>query len=180
MGTDMWAFETDRLAAGGWHDTSFIDPGLSTLPELVTELLSASVTASLPEEWRGGYSIERAGDWISARDAEGLVLLAVLRDTRDPIGLVLLHESSAERSSSREVRLGYLIREPHWGQGYASEIVLGVVRQAQVAGSGTMLAGVARDNPASVRVLERCGFLRIEADVSAEEPQRELMFQRIL
>ena len=60
-----------------------------------------------------------------------------------------------------EVRLGYLLAEDAWGQGYASELVEGFVRWCrQHPPIASIAGGVARDNVASVRVLTKNGFQR--------------------
>ncbi len=56
--------------------------------------------------------------------------------------------------------LGYWYGKSYWGQGYASEAALTVVRHAFEDLDATMLtAGWFADNPASGRVLEKLGFV---------------------
>jgi len=55
--------------------------------------------------------------------------------------------------------LGYWLGADHWGQGYASEAVGAVVPYAfATVGARRLQACVFAGNPASVRVLEKCGF----------------------
>ena len=62
------------------------------------------------------------------------------------------------------IHLGYLLDEPAWGLGYASEILQGLA--VQFAHQTVQLtAGVGHDNPASARVLEKAGFKQ-DADQS--------------
>jgi RimJ/RimL family protein N-acetyltransferase len=58
-----------------------------------------------------------------------------------------------------EWELGYWIARPHWGKGYAREAVRAVLDHA-IASSGMkrIVASAAVDNPASLKVLDRCGF----------------------
>ena len=54
---------------------------------------------------------------------------------------------------------GYCLGLDYWGQGYASEAALAMVRFAfQRAGKTELAAAVHPDNPASMRVLEKNGF----------------------
>lgn len=58
-----------------------------------------------------------------------------------------------------EVHLGYWIGEPFWGKGYATEAAHAVIDHAfNVAGHNEMLASCRLTNPASRRVIEKCGF----------------------
>jgi RimJ/RimL family protein N-acetyltransferase len=55
--------------------------------------------------------------------------------------------------------LGYWLGEPYWGQGYATEVVRAFVPWAfDQLGLIRMSAMVFTWNPASARVLEKCGF----------------------
>ena len=55
--------------------------------------------------------------------------------------------------------LGYWIGEPHWGQGFATEAARHTVAFAfDTLGAARVYAGHYVDNPASGRVLEKCGF----------------------
>jgi RimJ/RimL family protein N-acetyltransferase len=55
--------------------------------------------------------------------------------------------------------LGYWIGVPFWGCGYATEAALGLIDQAFGDLGHEVLTGSARiSNPASRRVLEKCGF----------------------
>lgn len=57
------------------------------------------------------------------------------------------------------VHLGYWIGEPFWGQGYATEAAQAMVDHVFSATPIQVLAGAARiTNPASRRVLVKCGF----------------------
>jgi len=61
--------------------------------------------------------------------------------------------------------VGYWIAQDHWGHGYATEALLAISRFAfQNAGKDELCAAVHPENAASVRVLEKAGFVydRIE------------------
>ena len=62
----------------------------------------------------------------------------------------------AERSAPE---LGYWLGQPYWGRGYATEAVHAVIDHAFAsAGHDALQAGARVTNPASRRVLEKCGF----------------------
>jgi len=54
--------------------------------------------------------------------------------------------------------VGYWIGRPHWGQGYATEALRLVIEHAKGVGAKGLLAETFPENPASARVLEKCGF----------------------
>lgn len=54
---------------------------------------------------------------------------------------------------------GYWLAEPYWGEGYASEAARCLLAAADKAGIAPIVAGHYADNPASGRVLEKCGFV---------------------
>lgn len=153
-------FETERLVVGPWHELVESDD----LAAMVTPMLTEPVTRALPEDWRGEFSFDRTQRWIADRDAESPTLLVLDKTADTPVGLVLLFESSTELDGT-DIRVGYLLDEMHWGQGYASEIVAGLVTWARtVAESITLTAGVEAGHQASARVLEKNGFELVEND----------------
>ncbi len=88
-------------------------------------MLPVPVTRSLPPPWQGPYSVTRAQQWVEERDKEGTTLLVVDKQVNQPVGLMILFET--EDIYGFEVRLGYLLAEPAWGKGFASELVRGFV-----------------------------------------------------
>ncbi len=111
-----------------WHSLSSSEWHRQELAPLVAELLTEPVTRALPPPWQGTYEIERARDWIADRDAEGTTLLIIDKATCRAIGLMILFElREDDPSTDADVRLGYLLAETTWGQGFASELVAGFV-----------------------------------------------------
>ena len=63
--------------------------------------------------------------------------------------------------TSDDVELGYGLRKPSWGKGYASEVAQALVRRAFTEmGTTSLVACVTIDNVASVRVLKKAGLRR--------------------
>jgi len=166
------AFETERLLAREWHSLSPAEWNERDLADVVAQMLTEPVTRSLPEPWHGRYSLDRAGAWVEERDEEGTTLLVIEKSSREPVGLVLLFETTTgDDTHGIDVRLGYLLSEASWGAGFASELVAGLVlwcRAYPVISSIT--GGVNPDNRASKRVLEKNGFLPVGKS-GAESPE---------
>jgi RimJ/RimL family protein N-acetyltransferase len=63
------------------------------------------------------------------------------------------------RLDGEKPELGYWFGVPFWGQGYATEAVRAVIDHAFTdLGCDQLLSGARINNPASRRVLEKCGF----------------------
>ena len=157
-------FETERLLVAEWRSRELGGRSPDELAAVVVSLLTERVTAPLPPDWQGVYTAERARGWIEERDAEGTTLLVVRKSDGEAVGLVMLFEApSTEDEGASDVRLGYLLAEAVWGQGVASELVEGLVGWCRgEEGLATITGGVALDNPASARLLEKNGFSEIE------------------
>lgn len=166
-------FETERLKVAEWHSYRFESVGEFDLPQVVQQMLTEPVTRSLPEEWHGEYTAQRAIRWIDERNLESTVLLAVERVSGIPVGLLIIVETDAEANRAN-LRIGYLLGEPHWGAGLGSELLQGFLIWCQEKQIPLRIsAGVSLDNPASIRVLERCGFVQVD-----EQPdESEVIYQ---
>jgi len=164
------AFETNRLRIKEWHSLSRDD---GELARVVAGILTGPVTRSLPTTWQGGYTVKRARAWIEERDNEGTTLLVVEKSTGQAIGLMILFEIDADSFPGEiEVRIGYLLSESAWGQGYATELVRGFVGWCrEYTKIRSLVGGVERDNAASARVLEKSGFQSVqdEAEIGHQE-----------
>jgi ribosomal-protein-alanine N-acetyltransferase len=107
-------------------------------------------------------STEReAGEWIAglaaAREEGGEMVYGIsLRDSGDLIGLAALMNINTEHSRAK---LGYWIGKPYWNSGYATEAVSALIGFGfRVMGLNRIYAFYLAGNPASGRVLEKCGM----------------------
>lgn len=87
-----------------------------------------------------------------------------LRDTGEFVGYCGLERSLAVGVT--EIELGYRLLPIYWGQGLAAEAVQAAVQHAfAVAHLPHVTAFLEPDNGASVRVLEKTGFRRVDSGV---------------
>jgi RimJ/RimL family protein N-acetyltransferase len=109
----------------------------------------AANTARIPHP----YGVDDAEQFIASvnkRDGEACFVV-MRRDGLIGACSIDAHEEGAE--------LGYWLGVPHWGEGYATEAARAVIDHAFGALAHERLqAGARVSNPASRRVLEKCGF----------------------
>lgn len=100
------------------------------------------------------YHEDDARKWIAAPRDPYLpnLLITLPEDGGRIIGCIGLDEE-AER-----IEVGYWIAPAHWGHGYATEALTGLLALARLAGHQRIFSRHASDNPASGRVLRKAGF----------------------
>ncbi|EPJ53659.1 MAG: hypothetical protein OFPI_09770 [Osedax symbiont Rs2] len=141
---------------------------LQNLSAVVMNILTSAVTKSLPPSWQGQYTEQRAKNWITERDNEAVVLLVVEATSANAIGIVILFESGSDQNGI-DLRLGYILAEQFWGQGFATELLNGLVNMASLRNIKSVAGGVEKDNIASTKVLEKCGFNLSPASTGCNE-----------
>ena len=163
------SFNTDRLIVEEWHALSVSELHMA---QAVATILTPRVTRSLPEGWQGEYSADRASMCVAERDQEGATLLVLDGASKAPIGLMVLFESE-EEADGRCIRIGYLLAESAWGRGYGSELLKGFIDWCRTVDISSVIGGVARENSASRRVLEKNGF----SVLPGVQDQQELVYE---
>ena len=131
-------FETERLSVAHWAE-------IIAVPESRRRL----ATQLPPFFDLTGQNIDQ---WIDARAAESDIYLIRETGTEAVFGLMFLTPPF-----NNDIHLGYLLGRSTWGQGYASELLAGLVSHVPKTGF-RLLGGVGRKNPASAHVLRKTGF----------------------
>ena len=156
--TKSCAYNTERLQVLPWKDYADSSEKVFAFAELVSQLLSPEVTKDLPDSWQQVFTGADAKQWVEDRDEESNLLLIQNQSSKAIIGLMFLHESESD-DSSVEVRLGYLIAQEHWGKGYATELIQGLVLWCKgIKKIKSISGGVESGNIGSIKVLERSDF----------------------
>jgi RimJ/RimL family protein N-acetyltransferase len=136
--------ETERLAlrAPRLEDAKAV-------AQIANDRRIAENTARIPHP----YTLVDAENFIaSVNRSDGEIAFLITRE-KVVLGAVGI------RMSEREPDLGYWLGVPFWGHGYATEAVRAVIDHAFVDLDFDALgAGTRVTNPASRRVLEKCGF----------------------
>jgi RimJ/RimL family protein N-acetyltransferase len=100
------------------------------------------------------YREEHAREWIETPQDPRLptLLLTLPGESGRIVGACGLHEDEGE------IAVGYWIEPGHWGCGYATEGLKGVLSLGRLIGHRRIVSRHAADNPASGRVLRKAGF----------------------
>jgi RimJ/RimL family protein N-acetyltransferase len=108
--------------------------------------------------------------WARIRADESVSIRTIVCD-----GGVAGHVVSFERDGQPEV--SYWIGKEHWGKGIATRALAAFLREQP---RRPLQARVAKDNAASIRVLEKCGFTVIGEDRSFANARGEEIDELIL
>jgi RimJ/RimL family protein N-acetyltransferase len=118
--------------------------------QLANDRRIAEYTARIPHP----YALADAENFIaSVNRADGEIAFLITREG------VVLGACGIGMSEREAPDLGYWLGVPFWGHGYATEAVRAVIDHAFAdLGYEALGAGARVTNPASRRVLEKCGF----------------------
>jgi RimJ/RimL family protein N-acetyltransferase len=122
-----------------------------TLAALVNDRRIAEMTTRIPYP---NTLADTEGFLASVNRGDGeTVFLVTARDG------TLLGTCGIARRDGQPPELGYVLGVSYWGNGYATEAARAVIDHAfSDLGDDALVAGARVSNPASRRVLEKCGF----------------------
>jgi RimJ/RimL family protein N-acetyltransferase len=105
------------------------------------------------------YTPDDAKRFIAKATGPGPDLFLAIDVHGEAVGGIGIHPKSDVRCRSAEI--GYWLSESYWGQGIVTDAVSALVPVAFGRYNIVRLqAGIFSNNPASMRVLEKCGFTR--------------------
>ncbi|WP_292368568.1 GNAT family N-acetyltransferase [Methanoregula sp. UBA64] len=117
------------------------------------------IASHLRDAFPSPYTQEDADRFIAFATGPGRHLYLAIDIGGEAIGGIGI--SPLEDVKHRTAEIGYWLAEPFWGRGIATGAVRALVPVAfETTGIVRLEAGIFSDNPASMRVLEKCGFLR--------------------
>lgn len=108
------------------------------------------------------YELKHAQDFLDKRASElaegkAVAFAATIRESGELVGGVGIRLELAQERGE----IGYMIGEPHWGQGYATEATSRVLRYAfEDLNLSRVNASVHATNGGSIRVLEKLGMVK--------------------
>ena len=125
---------------------------------LVKHADNPKVASTLRDAFPSPYTLEDARWFIGLAAATSDMFLAIEvgGEAAGGIGIHVLNDVK-----HRSAEIGYWLAEPYWGKGIVTDAVIAIVpvafRRYDIV---RLQAGIFSNNPASMRVLEKCGFAR--------------------
>ncbi|PKG33368.1 GNAT family N-acetyltransferase [Methanoregula sp.] len=129
-------------------------------PSLVRFANNPRIAATLRDGFPSPYTSGDAERFIAQATASGghNLVLAIEVDGQ-ACGGIGVHP--LEDVYRRTAEIGYWLSEPYWGRGIVTDAVRAIVPVAfDRYNLARIQAGIFENNPASMRVLEKCGFVR--------------------
>ncbi len=149
---DVFRLETPRLWLR-WPRAA----DATAIATLAGERDVAEMTAHIPHPYQAGAAVEFILT-SRAKNLDGRSITLALEPKARP-GAAIGCVGISERSPGAP-ELGYWLGKPYWGKGLMTEAARGLIALSfRVGLAGTLHATALRANPASRRVLEKCGFL---------------------
>jgi RimJ/RimL family protein N-acetyltransferase len=128
-----------------------------TVAALANDKRIAENTCRLPHP----YTRSDAEDFIASPRSGGIAFLITRRDDTviGACGIAVYDAPYVAAPEEAAPEIGYWLGVPYWGRGYASEAVRALIDFAFTERDHDLLqAGARITNPASRRILEKCGF----------------------
>lgn len=160
-------FETPRLAVRHWAPLLEEAGERRNLELALKAILTPQVMAHLPEPLQLSPTTNGIPKWVTTRDEESDVYIISSKGDTATLGLMILAQMP-ENMTTSVIHLGYLLSEQAWGRGYATELVSGLVNSFENGPRSQLVAGVDRDNTASIKVLKKSGF-KISEELSTPQ-----------
>jgi [ribosomal protein S5]-alanine N-acetyltransferase len=136
------------------RDWTFADAG-----SLVKHADNPHVAAGMRDLFPCPYTLDDAKRFISMATSPGPNLFLAIETGGEAVGGIGVHQLDDVRCRSAEI--GYWLSEVFWGQGIVTGAVSSMVPVAfETFDIVRLQAGVFSNNPASMQVLEKCGFVR--------------------
>ena len=112
--------------------------------------------------WPPHKSVEESKMIIREVFTNDFTWAVVLKETNEPIGCMGYYPfgKSNIEIGKNDAEVGYWIGKPHWNKGYCTEALQAMIRYCyEKKNFKTLWADFFIDNPASGRVMEKCGFI---------------------
>lgn len=131
----------------------------SDTENLVRHANNEKIAMNLRDGFPHPYTIQDARSWIKMVTENRKDLVYAFEIDGEACGGIGLHGGQDVYRYNAEI--GYWLSEKHWGRGFTTEAVRVVVRHGFEHFSWTRIyAGIFSNNPASMKVLAKCGFRR--------------------
>jgi len=117
------------------------------------------IAATLRDAFPSPYTLEDARKFVTIATGETTDLFLAIDVGGKAVGGFGVHVLNDVKHRSAEI--GYWLAEPLWGRGIVTDAVRAMVPVAfKRYDINRLQAGIFSSNPASMRVMEKCGFVR--------------------
>ncbi|MBN9333490.1 GNAT family N-acetyltransferase [Devosia sp.] len=165
----LHALETDRLRLVPWRDelvdalwAMHANPTVARYLDVKGRVYDRAKAVERVDGWRREYADHGIGKFAIERKADGAFI-----------------GRAGFSPYEGEPEIGYSLAEDHWGQGYASEIALGLRDWFFTNRPDSYFIGFAHvDNAASLRVLEKIGMIKTHQGSLADMPHQFYILRR--
>ena len=128
-------------------------------PSLARHEDNPRVAACMRDAFPSPYSLDDASRFIAMATGPSPDLFLAIEVGGEAAGGIGIHPLDDVYRQTAEI--GYWLAEPFWGKGIVTDAVRALVPVAfERTGAVRIQAGIFSNNPASMRVLEKCGFTR--------------------
>jgi ribosomal-protein-alanine N-acetyltransferase len=117
------------------------------------------IAATMRDAFPSPYTLDDARRFITMATSPTANLFLAIERGGESVGGVGIHPHDDVRHRSADI--GYWLSESLWGKGIVTDAVRSLVPVAfETYDIVRLQAGIFSNNPASMRVLEKCGFVR--------------------
>ena len=128
-------------------------------PLLARHADNPRVSSCMRDLFPSPYTVEDAFRFIAMATGPSRSILLAIEVRGEAAGGIGIHPLEDVHRGTAEI--GYWLAEPFWGRGIVTDAVRALVPVAfEKTGIARIQAGIFSNNPASMRVLEKCGFVR--------------------
>lgn len=153
----MVLFTTERLHIEIVQEQSWYADDPVTLA--LFPLLTPSVVAYLPPLLQRIDSPAALAQWLQTMQRQAHIMLVRSLAQNQYLGMVYLSQQGTVG------HVGYWLAEPCWGQGFAQELLMGLIKWAkQQPDLHHLIGGVDEHNLASSHVLDKLGFQKTDTE----------------
>jgi RimJ/RimL family protein N-acetyltransferase len=149
---------------------------IDALAHLANNANVATMVSRMPHP----YTTADAADFVRRAKA-GTIGKCVYAITKADNGAFLGCCGIEPHPDGKTAELGYWLGEPHWGKGYMTEAVKGLLEAAHSSGLYALIGARAlEENAGSIKVLEKAGFKRIGKPLVVDngtEKRRLILFE---
>jgi ribosomal-protein-alanine N-acetyltransferase len=126
-------------------------------PSLALHADNPRIARSMRDLFPSPYTLDDANRFIAMATGRRSGLMLAIEVDGDAAGGIGINPLEDVYRGTAEI--GYWLAEPFWGKGIVTDAIRAIVPVAfEESGIVRLQAGIFSNNPASMRVLEKCGF----------------------